>query len=176
MAKLANVDFEILDISGDNYLNWRLDLKFHLRANNLLPTITVPNEATDAEKAKAMIYIRRHIDKSLKTEYLTVEDPAELWSLLHDRYDHLKLVILPRARYEWTQLRLQDFKSIADYNSTLYSITLRLKLCGETISKSDMLEKTLTSMHKENLVLMQQYRKRRFTKYSELLSCLLVVE
>ena len=39
-----------------------------------------------------------------------------------------------------------------------------------------MLEKTLTSMHKENLVLMQQYRKRRFTKYSELLSCLLVAE
>ena len=34
----------------------------------------------------------------------------------------------------------------------------------------------MTSMHKENLVLMQQYRERRFTKYSELLSCLLVAE
>ena len=176
MAKLASVDFEILDISGSNYLNWRLDLKFHLRANNLLPTITVPNAASDADKARAMIYIRRHIDKSLKTEYLTVEDPAELWSSLHDRYDHLKLVILPRARYDWTQLRLQDFKSTADYNSALYSITSRLKLCGETISKSDMLEMTLTSMHKENMILMQQYRERRFTKYSELLSCLLVAE
>ena len=106
MAKLANVDFEILDISGSNYLNWILDLKFHLRASHLLPTITVPNETSNTEKAKVMIYIRRHIDKSLKTEYLTVEDPAELWSLLHDRYDHLKLVILPRARYDWTQLRL----------------------------------------------------------------------
>ena len=39
-----------------------------------------------------------------------------------------------------------------------------------------MLKKTLTSMHKENLVLMQQYRERRFTKYSELLLCLLVAE
>ena len=46
----------------------------------------------------------------------------------------------------------------------------------KTISESDMLEKTLTSMHKENLVLMQQYREKRFTKYSELLSCLLVAE
>ena len=72
MTKLANVDFKILDITGSNYLNWRLDLKFHLRANNLLPTIVVPNKASDAEKTKAMIYIRRHIDKSLKTEYLTV--------------------------------------------------------------------------------------------------------
>ena len=68
MAKLANVDFETLDITGINYLNWRLDLKFHLRASNLLPTISVPNEASDVEKAKAMIYIRRYIDKSLKTE------------------------------------------------------------------------------------------------------------
>ena len=72
MAKLANVDFEILDISGSNYLNWRLDLKFHLRASNLLPTITVPNKTSDVEKAKEMIYIRRYIDKSLKTEYLAV--------------------------------------------------------------------------------------------------------
>ena len=99
MAKLASVDSGILDISESNYLNWRLDLKFHLRASNLLPTITMPNEKSDAEKAKAMIYIRSHIDKSLKTEYLIVEDPAELWFLLYDRYDHQKLVILPRARY-----------------------------------------------------------------------------
>ena len=69
MAKLANVDFEILDITRSNYLNWRLDLKFYLRASNLFPTIAVPNEASDVEKVKAMIYIRRHIDKSLKTEY-----------------------------------------------------------------------------------------------------------
>ena len=99
MIKLANVDSEILDITGSNYLNWRLDLKFHLRAN-LLPIIFVPNEASNVEKVKAMIYIRRHIDKSLKTEYLIVEDPAELWSLLHNKYDHLKLVILPQARYD----------------------------------------------------------------------------
>ena len=77
-----------------------MDLKFHLLASNLLPMIFIPNEASDTDKVKAIIYIRRHIDKSLKTEYLTVEDPAELWSLLHDRYDHLKLVILPRARYD----------------------------------------------------------------------------
>ena len=31
-------------------------------------------------------------------------------------------------------------------------------------------------MHKDNLVLMQQYQERRFTKYYELLSCLLVAE
>ena len=83
----------------------------------------MPNDVSDADKAKAMIYIKRHIDKSLKTEYLIIEDLAELGSLLYDRYDHLKLVILPQARYDWTQFRLRDLKSIADYNSVLYKIT-----------------------------------------------------
>ena len=60
----------------------------------------MPNDVSDADKAKAMIYIRHYIDKSLKTKYVTMEDPSELWSLLYDRYDHLKLVIFSRAHYD----------------------------------------------------------------------------
>ena len=39
----------------------------------------------------------------------------------------------------------------------------------------DMLEKFFTTFQASNVLLQQQYRERRFTKYSEL-SCLLVVE
>ena len=39
-----------------------------------------------------------------------------------------------------------------------------------------MLEKTYTTFHASNVLLQQQYRKRRFTKYSELIACLLVAE
>lgn len=88
MTKITSVNFEVLDISGNNYLNWKLNLKFHLRANSLLPTITMSNDASDTDKAKIMIYIQRHIDKALKDKNITIEDPADLSSLLHDRYDH----------------------------------------------------------------------------------------
>ncbi|XP_015068722.1 uncharacterized protein LOC107013288 [Solanum pennellii] len=40
----------------------------------------------------------------------------------------------------------------------------------------DMLEKTLTTFHASNVILQQQYRKKGFQKYSELISCLLVAE
>ena len=40
----------------------------------------------------------------------------------------------------------------------------------------DMLEKTFTTFHTSNVLLQQPYRDRRFTKYSELISCLLVAE
>ena len=39
-----------------------------------------------------------------------------------------------------------------------------------------MLEKTFTTFHASNVLLQQQYQKRRFKKYSGLISCLLVAE
>ena len=39
-----------------------------------------------------------------------------------------------------------------------------------------MLEKIFTTFHASNVLLQQQYQERRFTKYSELISCLLVAE
>ena len=73
-------------------------------------------------------------------------------------------------------LRLQDFKSVSEYNSALFKISSQLKLCGEKITDEDMLEKTYTTFHASNVLLQQQYRERKFTKYSELISCLLVAE
>ena len=73
-------------------------------------------------------------------------------------------------------LRLQDFITIAEYNSSLFKISSKLQLCGEKITKSDMLEKTYSTFHASNVLLQQQYRDRRFEKYYELISCFLVAE
>ena len=126
MAKIASVDFDVLEANGRNYLSWQLDIKLHLQSLGLDDTILAPVAVADTDKAKAamnrakaVIYIRRHVDKTLKAEYLTVADPYKLWGFLEERYKHQKDVILPRARYEWNLLRLQDFKSVSEYNSTL---------------------------------------------------------
>ena len=85
-------------------------------------------------------------------------------------------MILPKVWYDWMHLRLQDFKTVSEYNFTLFKISFKLKLCGEKITEKGILEKTFTTFHASNVLLQQQYRERRFTKYSELISCLLVVE
>ncbi|XP_012827637.1 PREDICTED: uncharacterized protein LOC105948921 [Erythranthe guttata] len=133
MANITKLEFAALDISGRNYLTWILDAEIHLNAMNLGNTIKDGNEESEQDKAKSMIFIRHHLHEGLKSEYLGVKDPATLWNNLKERYDHQKSVILPKARYEWMHLRLQDFKS-------------------------------------------QQYRERGFTKYSQLIFCLLVAE
>ncbi|XP_074346894.1 uncharacterized protein LOC141685705 [Apium graveolens] len=139
-------------------------------------TIKEGNKASEQDKAKAMIFLRHHLDEGLKTEYLVIKDPTTLWKNLKERYDHQKTIILHKARYDWLHLRLQDFKSVSEYNSAMFKITSQLKLCGENISDNDMLEKTYSTFHANNMLLQQQYRERGFTKYSELISVLLLAE
>ena len=130
MSNLTKLEFAALDISSKNYLSWTLDAEIHLEAKNLGDTIKVGNQASLQDRAKSMIFIRRHLHEELKSEYLTVKDPLVLWNDLKERYENQKSVILPKARYNWLNLRLQDFKSVSEYNSALFKIILVLKLRG----------------------------------------------
>nr|XP_023919902.1 uncharacterized protein LOC112031443 [Quercus suber] len=120
MSNLTKLEFAALDISGKNYLSWTLDAEIHLEAKNLGDTIKVGNQASLQDRAKSMIFIRHHLHEELKSEYLTVKDPLVLWNDLKERYENQKSVILPKARYNWLNLRLQDFKSVmAEQNNEL---------------------------------------------------------
>ena len=54
-------------------------------------------------------------------------------------------MVLPKAQYDWMHLQFKDFKSVNDYNSTMFKIVSRLKLCGEEITEEGMIEKN--SLH-----------------------------
>ncbi|GAV73550.1 LOW QUALITY PROTEIN: UBN2 domain-containing protein, partial [Cephalotus follicularis] len=122
-----------------------------------------------------LIFLRHHIDDGLKYEYLTVENSLELWQNLNDRFEHLKAVVLPKALNDWAQL-FQDFKTVSEYNSTLFKIVSQLKMCGEVITEDMLLEKTYRTFHASNVLLQQQYRLHGFKKYRELIGSLLIAE
>ncbi|XP_074337488.1 uncharacterized protein LOC141674682 [Apium graveolens] len=176
MANLAKLEFVALDVSGNKYLSWVLDAELHLSANGLKHTIDPEKIPTVEQNAKANIFLRHHIHEDLKSEYLTFKNPLTLWNNLKDRFDHQKLVHLSSARYDWINLRLQDFKSVSEYNYALFKISSNLILCGENITDAEMIEKTLSTFHPNTMILAQQYRERNFQKYGELISLLLVAE
>ncbi|XP_070664986.1 uncharacterized protein [Malus domestica] len=60
-------------------------------------------------------------------------------------------MILPRARYDWTHLRIHDFKSVAEYNSALFRIISQMKLCGDIITEEMLLKKTFSTFHASNI-------------------------
>ena len=69
-----------------------------------------------------------------------------------------------------------DFKNITEYNSAMFRIISQLNLCRKEVSEMDKLEKTYSTFPPANMLLQQQYRGMEFTKYSELLSHLLIAE
>ena len=146
MPNLTKLEFAALDISGKNYQSWILDDEIHLDAMNLGNTTKEGNQASLHDCAKSLIFLQYHLHEDLKNEYVTVKDPLILWNELKGTYDHQKTVILPKARYDWMHLRLQDFKKVSEYNSALFRIISQLKLCGENVTEEDMLEKTFTTL------------------------------
>ncbi|XP_021761292.1 uncharacterized protein LOC110726134 [Chenopodium quinoa] len=168
MGDLMKRKFDVLDLSGYNYLEF--DAQINLKAQGFEHTIkkiTIPrNEKdapaqvkvpTDQEKEKAIVLLRHHLYNNLKTEYLMVENAKELWDSLKGRYDHHKRVLLPSAQFEWTNLRFQDFKSVSYYNSPLYKIVSILRYCDKLVTEVQMIEKTLSTFHANNIILQQQY-------------------
>ncbi|XP_016546574.2 uncharacterized protein LOC107846803 [Capsicum annuum] len=142
----------------------------------LIDTIKNENQASNQDRAKAMTFLRHHLGDGLKMEYLTIKDPLILLNNLKERYDHLKMVVLPQTHYVWTHLRLRDFKNITDYNSAMFRIKPQLNLCGENIADHDMSEKTFFTFFALSMLLQQKYREMGFKKYSELISYVLVAE
>ncbi|XP_056861965.1 uncharacterized protein LOC130509791 [Raphanus sativus] len=127
MSKINNLEYAALNLSEDNYLQWALDTKIILKSKNLGACITDGNESSEKDRYSAILIIRHHLAESLKDQYLTIENPLELWTELKSRYDHQRTVLLPKALYDWRNLRIQDFKSVDEYNS-LFKIVSKLKL------------------------------------------------
>ncbi|KAI3685019.1 hypothetical protein L6452_34250 [Arctium lappa] len=176
MSNIAKIEFAALDVNGRNYMSWIMDVKMHLESMGILDTLNRNNQCSSQDRAKANIFLRKHVDDMLKFEYLNTSDPSILWKDLKDRFDHQKEVLLPAARDEWRTLRFQDFKKVNDYSSALFRVCSQLRFCGQSVTDADMLEKTYSTFHASNITLQQQYRMQKFTRYSELNSCLLVAE
>ncbi|XP_048630557.1 uncharacterized protein LOC125603866 [Brassica napus] len=176
MSKIANLDFSALKSNGDNYLEWALDAKIMLRSKDLGDTITEDNNSSDKDKNRAIYMMRHHFQENLKTQYMTMENPYDLWIALQRRYDHQKTVLLPKAQYDWKHIRFLDYKSVDEYNSVLFRIVSLLRLCGEKVTEEEMLNKTLSTFPQTNMVLQQQYKERNFATYTELIECLLLAE
>ena len=69
-------------------MSWILDMEMHFASMGLSETINKENEISTQDKAKTIIFLRRHIDEGLKCEYFTMKNPSAIWKNLKERYDH----------------------------------------------------------------------------------------
>ena len=78
MTNLSKLEFVAFDITGKNDMSWILHVKLHLQSMWLIDTIKEINNTPLQDKAKCIIFLRRHLYDGLKCEYLTVKDPSVL--------------------------------------------------------------------------------------------------
>jgi hypothetical protein len=82
---------------------------------------------------------------------------------------------LPEANHDWTVLRLQDFKTIGEYNHGVHKICARLRFCEKNLLKWIKLN-TLQTMLPSDGILQHQYRVKNYQTYSDLVHDLLQAE
>ena len=78
MSNLARHEFEPFRQDGKNYDEWAEDAMLHLNAMNLGETVKDGNTASLQEQSKAIILLRHHLPRSMKSEYLSITDPLVL--------------------------------------------------------------------------------------------------
>ncbi|XP_013615175.1 PREDICTED: uncharacterized protein LOC106321461 [Brassica oleracea var. oleracea] len=163
-------DYPALNLAGDNYLEWIKNTRVALSSRGLGNCL---NEylnigILESEMHRAITIIRYHLAEELRDLYLHVEDPCALWLQLGQRF---KPVLLQKANDQWETIRFTDFKSVDEYNSALMDIVDGLILCDEIITNEDLIYKTYSTFHPEDVQLINKAKK--FTIYEDLLSYLL---
>ena len=94
--KVQSLLFEALEGNSSNYLEWSINIKIYLAAEELEATINPKaKEISAAVQCKALLILWRHIDYSLKKQYLLIDKLEELWKELKARFSHEKTIHLP---------------------------------------------------------------------------------
>jgi hypothetical protein len=196
MSNLNKLSFNPLGTTGAGYHKWIRDVRQHLKADGILSTIQEPSQDVltpqqalafeanrakrEANEAKAIILMTRHMNDALQNEYLNEEDPRKLWVELEQRFGNVRDSLLPDLEERWQSLRFCDFKTVLDYNSEALRIKSMMEFCGQQITDTMLIEKTLSTFPVSALMIAKNYRidinARRITRFHELIGVMNVAE
>ena len=172
--------FAPLNSDGSNFLEWINDARIILNTEDLVRTLhpLVPSTSSESEvqipvvcKWQALSLLRRHLDHALQLQYLNINDLADMW--VRKLIQSVRALGRKKIVDDKSKLHFLDFVS---FNSELHRITAQLRLCGQTVTDAELIEKTLFTFPAATTILSQQYWNMNFTKHFHLMSHLLLAK
>jgi hypothetical protein len=138
-------EFEKIALDGHNYPTCAMDIRISLTFRGMYEAIISPadsqQELPPTHQYNALYIIRHHIQHDLKSEYVLKEESSVFWTAFQNRYEQQKVVILAKVNHDWVHLRLQDYKSIGDYNHVVHKICAKLRFYEKEPSNEDKIKK-----------------------------------
>lgn len=89
-TRMQSLAFAPLNADGSNFLEWVNDAKADLATDDLSATLESEGEEEIEQvyKSQAMLTLQRHLDQSLRLQYIIVTNLYKLRGMLHARFNH----------------------------------------------------------------------------------------
>lgn len=151
--------------TGDNYQIWAVKIKSYLVASDLWdmveddlvpelyedPTIIEMRAYRDAVKrrSKVLTCIHSSVSDAVFTKIMTCETTKEVWDALKVAFQgnhRTRQMQVLDLRREFELLRMKDTENIKEYCDRLLNVVNKIRLIGEQLPDSRVVEKILVSL------------------------------
>ncbi|KAL6586385.1 hypothetical protein OROMI_001373 [Orobanche minor] len=166
---------------GLDYHIWVSDVETTFVAKDYSATIfdKADEAPSDEIKASALMFVRLHINLSLRWEYLQLKSPKEMWDALKDHFGNIHNTLLPELTMSWNEICLLDYKHVNDFNKDMLHLKADLIYVGTTSQKMIRFRKPFHLSY-FGPILANQYRleydNKRITIFNKLINLLQVAE
>lgn len=80
MPRFKPMDYAILNLSGDNYLELEMNTSIALKSKGLGKCIIERNDEIESEKLRAITIMCHHLTEELRNQYIHIKNPRDLWT------------------------------------------------------------------------------------------------
>ncbi|KAL3534239.1 hypothetical protein ACH5RR_002700 [Cinchona calisaya] len=151
---------------GEHYDHWCVKIKTIFKSKELWEYVEEgyeePDSTTDMndqqlrslkehrkKDAKALSYIQQGVSPDIFSRIMGADHAKEAWEILQKEFEgnvKVKNVTLQTLRRELENLKMSDSETVQDYYTKITKIVNEMKIFGEQISDSGIVEKVLVSL------------------------------